>query len=118
MNNKEVMQKYPHRFSNLRGGSRNWGIECKDGWAELIDKMCQELELLDPNQRITFFSIKEKFGLMVTYANQPTPTYEGVYKLFKKYETASAVICEDCGAPGKKRNRNGYLYTSCDKHFK
>ena len=68
----ELFKYYPNalaHYGEKRAGlSRIW---CDDGWYDLIDSLCEQLELLDNafgvNVRIT--QIKEKYGLLRVYTS-------------------------------------------------
>ena len=77
------------------------GIECGDGWHDLIDdtltaieKHCASIGSKPPG--IT--QIKEKLGLLRIYFR---PYDEGIEAILHAAEQRSASICEQCGRPGK-----------------
>lgn len=45
---KKLCEKYPKIFANRHGDMRStamcWGFECRDGWYDLIDKLCSNLQ--------------------------------------------------------------------------
>ena len=115
--------------------SRGVGIECGDGWLELIDTLCHYFEdkLINKEvKRITFAQIKEKFGLLRVYFNVHFPQapdvrnnslYEELHHTVNTIETLSSIVCEDCGQiknenlDVKMRTLNGWKMTSCDECF-
>ena len=56
--------------------------------------------------------VKEKFGTLRFYFHGGDAKVDGIVRMA---ESMSAVMCEDCGAPGKTRN-GGYVRTLCDTH--
>lgn len=58
--------------------------------------------------------VKEKFGSLRFYVANSTPEIDN-YIAFA--EAMSTVTCEECGAPGERRN-DGWIKTLCDKHHK
>jgi hypothetical protein len=57
--------------------------------------------------------VKEKFGSLRFYADGCNDAV-GSYVMFA--ECLSARICEVCGAPGERRDEEGWLQTLCDQH--
>ena len=54
--------------------------------------------------------IKEKFGLLRCYLMN---TSEAMQEIVHEYENKSSVICESCGAPGK-RYTDGWQRVKCE----
>lgn len=111
--NKELQQKIFDRFNFIKKGLTYYdymyfGIECDDGWYDLIWKLCEELEKLKFEGKVT--QVKEKFGglrFYVSTANQEQ------FDLIYNYEEKSFNICETCGKEGKL-NRGSWLKVLCD----
>lgn len=72
-----------------------FGIECGDGWFDLLHKMCLDIQALNPHDDFKFLQIKEKFGTLRVYVI--SATQDDVYSIIDAAEEASANICEDCG---------------------
>lgn len=135
--------KYPKIFVNRHGDMKTtamcWGFECGDGWFNIIDQLCANIqhhidwserqrdlevkkgiegELGMPRtphvQQVVAVQVKEKFGALRFYTDGGD---EQIYGMIRMAESMSAVTCEECGAPGKLRGR-GWLYTACDVHTK
>lgn len=114
--NEKLFQAYPGLFM-ARYGSRPkqagmwWGLQCYDGWYELIESIA--VLLTQHNPAIQAEQVKEKFaGLRFYY--QPADRYtEGVVSMA---EALSVQICETCGAPGIIWNREGCFVTWCEQH--
>ncbi len=125
----ELFEKYPEFFSNKDLGLRNscmaFGIECGNGWYDLIDLICYKVynrnkNIKDRNRLIIgnneeiidfkFDQIKEKFGgLRVYYSGGD----DRVYGWVDFAEAMSYKICEVCGNKGKP-NKSGWISTLCD----
>jgi hypothetical protein len=56
--------------------------------------------------------IKEKFGTLRFYATGGDDTTDGMMTMA---ESMSAILCEECGAPGERRH-GGWIRTLCDEH--
>lgn len=45
---KKLVEKYPHMFKNRYGDMRTtcmcWGFECGDGWYQILDSLCGQIE--------------------------------------------------------------------------
>lgn len=113
MTNAEIELKYVHHFSGPRG------IECDEGWADLINDFIEELDKLPNGKELVFFSIKEKFGILrIDEATFPPGLVAtDFYELTTKYEQRSRVTCERCGRAGRVR-KGGWMKVLCDEHEK
>lgn len=93
-----------------------FGIECNDGWYQILHKASGELHRLIkalPSDQWQFYKvdqIKEKWGLLRIYLSCET---EEMDRIIREAETASETTCEDCGDPGKTR-AGGWIRTLCD----
>lgn len=93
------------------------GIECDEGWYNLINELCSKLVALHPNIRAD--QVKEKYGTLRFYISSegkvPREVMDKAYALEDEYESKSASICEECGNSGILRG-GGWLKTLCDQH--
>jgi len=92
-----------------------WGIECGDGWYDLIRSLCLEIKILDKDSKVRAVQVKEKFGGLRFYIDYGT---EEIYNKIDMAEEISFSICEECGKPGKLRNGEWLktLCNDCAKH--
>lgn len=109
-----------------------FGIECDDGWYNLLDSLFIELtenvkdkaiqdsynhpertEIYEDYPQIS--QIKEKFGGLCFYVRGATTAQ---YDIIHKYESKSYHTCETCGKPGKMRNHYNWYLTACKPCFK
>jgi len=100
------------------------GIECGDGWFDIIRAACRELEYkknlieLESEQREKVYvsQIKEKFGTLTIYAESGLDWVSEISSLAAK---CSQEICEACGGPGAKVNVGSaqfpYVKTMCQE---
>jgi hypothetical protein len=100
-----------HSNGNLLDPIRLFGIECDDGWLEMIAELIREL--VDAGWTREIRQIKEKFGGLCFYA-------EGLPQngndIIGKYEKRSYKICERCGSTDKVRLcGNNWVKTLCDQ---
>lgn len=106
-----LYQKYPNLFTE------KCEISCGDGWFTIIDTLCAKISFyLKKNPEITYTpkQIKEKFGELRFYGlGGDKPIHSMVYLT----ERLSNKVCEECGAPGERRQTSWlYTYTSCEEH--
>ena len=78
---KKLVDKYPKIFKDYGGDIRKtcmgWGMECGDGWFQLIDKLCEDIVNIidDKTIDVTALQVKEKFGgLRFYHSIQEDPT--------------------------------------------
>lgn len=128
---EKLIKKHKSLFP--KGG---FGMECGEGWIELIEFLCKFFENKIKNKEvksITFAQIKEKFGLLRIYfdmklpkeekESDPNRMYYEVHQTLSTLEEISGIVCEDCGQMKhegfdvKMRNHHGWLMTRCDKCF-
>lgn len=95
-------------FSNRK--SIGLGIECGDGWFDLIYNLSEKLENL--HQDLKVVQIKEKFGTLRYYLEVDT---EESIKLIQEAENSSGNICEICGKSGTLIGK-GWAKARCEEH--
>lgn len=101
--------KYPKIFPN---GAPVF--DCKDGWLDLIDRLCARLQAAADAGQIDqpiAVQVKEKFGTMKFYAY---PRAGLALNWTREAERASGTVCEVCGAPGQIRRSGLCFMTRCD----
>jgi hypothetical protein len=119
-----LCKKYPEIFRDRHGDMRStamvWGFECGDGWYDIIDAACAQIENRAYNNRlnnvqchpVVATQVKEKYGTLRFYYVGGDDYVDGVVGMA---EAVSAVTCETCGAPGRLRE-GGWIRTLCDEH--
>lgn len=125
----ELRQRYPKFFRQPSGliedvtSFDERGVECGDGWFELIDRLCsaceQEIETLAAQgvpreQWPRIAQIKEKMGGLRFYVRGPLSE-----ALLTKISTTayeeSLRTCEQCGAPCNVRD-SPWRQTQCESY--
>lgn len=118
-----------------------FGVECQDGWYDLIYELCEEImkAYTDEGRLVDLVvdQIKEKYGTLRFYyhfggqsetiqsldvmgvggiriMSKSAPFEDKIASIVAKYEEKSAHICEDCGSPGVLRPDLGWVLTLCD----
>lgn len=111
-----LYKKYPKIFS-AEVLKHWWGIECDNGWYDIIDNLCGEIQdYCDKNPeagQVAASQIKEKFGSLRFYYNGGSAP---IRNLVEQAENLSEHTCETCGAPGKL-NTTGWFKVRCTNHL-
>jgi hypothetical protein len=125
MDNKlqeKLYKKYPKIFVQkdkpMTETCMCWGLECGDGWYDLLDTLCGLIQWdIDNNghPQIEATQVKEKFGTLRFYTNGTNERQEG-YINFAEYLSGS--ICEGCGSNSKVTQTKGWIVTLCPKCMK
>jgi len=149
---KKLFKKYPKLFRQkdlpMSQTAMCWGLQCSDGWYDLIDKVCEYLQnMINWNNwpQVEFTTVKEKLAGLRLYWTMKLKTEEEFkkskklkkkFKTFNEYikwanekfefvdgvislaEWLSYSICEFCGERGKRRRIAGWEHTFCDKCYK
>lgn len=129
--NKELQTKifaqFPKLFDleNKTAPISAWGIECRDGWYQLVFDLCAELQQYVNDSKckqIVILQAKEKWSALRVYlGNLPNEIgYAGdLENIIDKYERLSQKTCESCGTSDKKdkvtQNSDGWILTLCEK---
>lgn len=118
---EELEQKLFKDFPNMYKPERPqtealmcYGFMCGDGWFDIIYKLSEDIQNLNPPEDFEVFEVKEKFGGLRFYVENSNKEIDA---LIYKTEEASYFTCEVCGKPGKPRG-SGWIRTLCEEHFK
>lgn len=82
------------------------------GWWPLVGQLIDKLKESGWDGKVE--QIKEKFGGLRFYVNQPTKEILG---LIREYEQKSFTTCELCGKEGELLRKCCYVRTLCQKHI-
>jgi hypothetical protein len=85
------------------------------GWVDLL--LAVDEWIIEIGQPATWGQIKQKFGELRAYPDSSLSDRQQDIIGYAE-SIVSEKICEFCGAPGRKQDRNGWYYTSCDEHTK
>ena len=88
------------------------GIECGDGWHDLIDETLTAVEkhcVSIGSEPPRTLQIKEKLGLLRIYVRLYD---DAIRSILDDAERKSAMICERCGRPGKLVSQP-FLHVTC-----
>lgn len=113
----ELAARYPSLYKDYKGDPRYtcmaWGLEVGNGWQEILEELSEAISKIDPEGKVKAEQVKEKFGTLSFYFSSTEDLREQVWALVRAAEEKSAVTCEKCGAPGKRRG-GGWIKTLCD----
>lgn len=130
---KELQEKLYKDFKNIfkeKDGKISetcmcWGIECGDGWFDIIYDLCTEIRKIEQKYKVNIIAtqVKEKFGSLRFYTREiqskKTKEYQIFLSLAKKVaHIRSLETCELCGKKASLRDRDAYIQTLCDKCYK
>jgi len=106
---QKLVEKYPKLFSS----QQFWGVECGDGWYDLLDYLCGAIkEHTYDSDELTVDQVKEKFGRLRFYLSREDDVLHGMVSMA---EYMSGHTCEMCGVRGKTRG-GSWMVTLCDAH--
>jgi hypothetical protein len=141
----KLIEKYPAIFKEIGSDPRHscmaWGIECGDGWYDIIDALCGSIDNAvgianrswqdtQPAFRLEVHAaqIKQKYGSLRFYVDigwTGAPLDEPAQLVVNKAsdhfygatdmaERMSRRICESCGQPGRINEGFAWLRCECD----
>jgi hypothetical protein len=113
---KDALYTFDDLLEQSQSMPIGFGIECGDGWFDLINEACAKIEELNRQHgyNIQVHQIKEKYGTLRFYVNNYT---DGVDAIISEAEEKSETTCEICGKPGKLYT-DGWCVTVCDEHHR
>jgi len=135
----KLVNKFPKIFQEYhmlpRESCMGKGIECNDGWYDIINRTCKQLQWNTDNNnypQVICQQLKEKFGSMRFYyalyekiepdcnkLDEDSYQYNRGIKIgtidgiISALETQSIYVCEQCGMPGKPYT-DGWHKTLCE----
>ena len=130
---EELMAKYPKIFRQkdlpMTQTCMCWGIECGNGWLEILDILCFHLQFnTDRNKypQVEAEQVKEKFGTLrfyysiipvegIKYTERQYGVIDGLIELA---ESLSAYVCEKCGSNKNVSQTEGWITTLCEDCMK
>jgi len=105
-----------------------WGLDCGQGWYNLIYSLSEELQLLS-NQtgyQVIITQLKEKWGHLTVYYRlvmndgagdlDPAVLMRIINCLISAAEKVSEHTCDACGTYAERRT-TGYILPLCDEHY-
>jgi hypothetical protein len=115
---QQLYAKYPKIFRQKDLSASEtcmcWGICCADGWYNLIDNLCAQIQNhVDSSDcpQIEAVQLKEKFGNLRMYTNHSDDTIDAFISLA---EDLSDRTCEFCGTTENIGHTQGWIITCCE----
>lgn len=89
-------------------------IDTGPGWWPIITRLDRDLRKISITYRVA--QVKEKFGGLRYYTELDNSSCKDeFYARIREAEEEASRTCEECGQPGKLRDRRGWLKTLCDE---
>lgn len=108
-----LVARYPRVFQRFAAGADGEpDIYCGDGWFDLLDTLCAELELWPVRNtmpEVVALQIKEKLGILRFRYRGGDDIAAGMVAMTA---ALSARMCECCGRPGQRLS----MRTRCERH--
>ena len=109
-------QLFQHRHAHPQACPMGWGLQCGDGWFDLIDTLCeclqQETGHADATQAVAM-QVKQKWGRLRFVVEPASDRQQAMIDLA---EALSARLCEQCGRPGQMQSIGGFRTPRCAEH--
>jgi hypothetical protein len=107
-----------HMHGDLRRTLMPYGLQCGDGWFDLVWRLCERLEpvvselneVLPDDDRFEVLEVKQKMGTLRFYVSHHSAAIDAEIEATR---LESLRTCEYCGRPGSLRNTDGWLATLC-----
>jgi hypothetical protein len=115
-NTEKLMTDFPEMFSLVFEREHGiwpiaFGVECGDGWFDIIYNLTKKIHEIDPTVKIT--QIKEKFAGLRYYITTGT---DEVWNLIEEAENEASKTCEKCGTKENVKVRGeGWIRTTCQE---
>ncbi|MFO1345980.1 MAG: hypothetical protein U1E85_06755 [Rhodocyclaceae bacterium] len=111
---KNYPELFRDRHADMRTTAMCWGFDFDDGWFDLMDVLCAEIQrhATEKGLEVVAVQAKEKFRQLRFYVNGDD---EFVAGLTWVASALSAGICEQCGKPAIVGGQ-GWISTRCLEH--
>lgn len=87
------------------------GFYCPEGWLELVDGLCEKLNVLEKPPLVE--QVKQKYGGLRFYISNAS---EKAYEIINEYENRAESICEFCGSMDNvTKSSTNWIFTVCTK---
>jgi hypothetical protein len=119
-NDALLCERYPRIFAKRRASPSvslmAFGFECGDGWFEIVDKLCAQLQAISDREgapQLVATQVKEKFGTLHFYTSDATEEHMTAIAAAQR---DSARTCELCGHAGQLVVEGSYRMVRCAVH--
>lgn len=105
-----LFDKFDHLFRErtlpATESSMHWGIQCGDGWFNLIHDLCVEIQRISPDAKI--IQVKQKVGALVVRVDSYNEAIDQLVEEARNNSLRTCEICGDSGKPNDKSELSGY----------
>lgn len=115
-----LCQRHPQIFQNRRTDPQTcamgWGLQCGDGWFDLIDTLCERLQQEAEHSNaphVIAMQVKQKWGRLRFAVESATERQQAMIDMA---EALSARLCEQCGKPGRMQCIGSFRTPLCAEH--
>jgi len=111
---KQQLQNYIFERHNWYNSCKQFGIQCDDGWFNVINEFNSKVDNYLKKNFIKDFKIeriKENCGRLQITANSVDET---IKKYIDEAEDTSLFVCEKCGGQGNPVYVRGWAITVCE----
>jgi len=115
-----LCERYPKIFADrhrpVTESRMGLGFMCGDGWFELIDGLCRELQSATDTEaapQVVAVVVKEELGWLTFSCRNRN---DAQHDMVDKAMTRSGSICEQCGRPGQRLTQGRMIMTRCPEH--
>ena len=114
-----LYQRYPSIFVHFLlpdAEKKGYKIWCQDGWFDLINTLCEQLEYWSSARnapQYVVLDVKEKLGALRFSGRYKSAEQIGALKMAYAMSTR---LCETCGAPGRLVVDVCRIMTRCEQH--
>lgn len=117
---KYFYDTYPNLFADrnlpMTQTCMCWGIDCGDGWFDIIDELCRKIQYRIEQEGygdgVKVTQVKEKYGTLRFYLNGED---DEMYEYICEAEKKSAQTCEICGSDAVLDDSKFWYTTICEK---
>ena len=105
--------RFPDLFPERWARELPWVFECGEGWREILEDLCVELQALaeQAGRPIRVQSVREKMGRLQVSVSSRRPE---VLRTVRRAEEVASRTCEGCGNPSRIRTLSDWTTTACN----
>ena len=116
--NAQLIQKFYDRWPKWFVGLTQtpeksclaFGFECADGWFDLLWRLCEDIEKLNPPDDFEVAQVKEKFGGLRFYVGAAN---SDIFDRIDAANDESYKTCEICGSKDDVTVEGSWITTFC-----
>jgi hypothetical protein len=127
---QEIYDLYPELYQQRNWAMQHtcmcWGIDCGDGWFNILKKLTLGIKALATHfgGDVQASQVKEKFGTLRFYFTSSHVSTETrdlldtlIYWMIESAERETEYTCASCGERGKLYDETGWIKVRCEKCY-